>query len=274
MENNLLEFYKKNLVIDPEISQDKINECYAIINDLPPLLKRIYCNAVATLDCYIGNKIEYFNTVSGNRAIITKNYAGVLDNWFPSESSIFSLCNPILSGWIVEEIAEKGCLEKISDFSSSLVPNSLIDSVLNSLINMFLGQDLWGFWMGDLRNNSRRRPVRLRRVKVIKCEIDETWLSVILKDHHTKEEIVLDREYKSSGWNFYFSRDLLEKKLSDLEVLWTRNYDTRVHGLDLQVASKRKELENLIRKRENLMNGISEYRENIKKLLWTGYSTL
>ena len=91
-----------------------------------------------------------------------------------------------------------------------------------------------------------------------------------MKDKDTREEIIFN-SYNLDGWNFYLSKDLLAERLKDLESFWMRGYDQKVKSLDYEVEKKRKELENLISKRKNFENGITEYQKKLHELLWKSF---
>jgi hypothetical protein len=138
------------------------------------------------------------------------------------------------------------------------------------------GTEFYGFWMGDSRNSSRKKPIKIRRLEVEKIELDDKYYysnlypDITMKDKDTREEIIFN-SYNLDGWNFYLSKDLLAERLKDLESFWMRGYDQKVKSLDYEVEKKKKELENLISKRKNFENGITEYQKKLHELLWKSF---
>ena len=278
----LLDFYKARMKIDPEVDCmnliKKYDDLYKKFRGLPNevgKLSDIYYNSSANLYTYSGPVLEYFASVSGIKAIIGDEYFGLIDYYFPYESPLFDLeYSPIMCGWLIEDIKTKNHLTRIETLLDYPDPSSIVKLSFSNLADAIREQDYWGFWMGDLRNYKRKTPIKLRHFRVKNGSPITIYplLSITLKDQNDGKELKI--EDIGSGWRFYLSKELLEEKLGDLEILWTRGYDDRVRRLDGLIKEKQKELDNLILDRKTYMNGLSEYKEKLKNILWKDFSTL
>lgn len=286
--NRLLDFYEKALRIDlpvPESTIYTFNEYSRKLDTdkdyRQKILYYIYQNSSVAISSYksCSPQSDYFKNVSGVRLIETQGYIGVIDFWFPTEPYFFDIVrNPILAGFYVSEVFRnsEGMIKVITDLTLLMEVDRrrILYNALRSFSEAIIGLDVFGFWMIDLRNNKRTMPIKVREFKVKEMEIHKSIsslgyiLSVTLVDQKTKEEKMLGFGNYFSGWNFYLSRPLLNQKLSEIEVLWMRNYDNRVGFLDSKINEKKKELKRLIKERKNFMNGITEYQEKIKGILY------
>ena len=147
---------------------------------------------------------------------------------------------------------------------------------MKKLLKVIEGTEFYGFWMADSRNSFRKKPIKIRRFEVEKIELDDKYYysnlypEITMKDKDTQEEIFFN-SYNLEGWSFYLSKELLAERLKDLESFWMRGYDQKVKSLDYEVEKKRKELENLISKRKNFENGITEYQNKLHEVLWKSF---
>ena len=155
---NLLEFYEESIRLDPEIpDHDKIVGDY--INKVKKfesmeVLKCIYSRTTLDIQNYCGSRIDYFASINGNKVIMSKDYIGILDLWFPTELSLFDLSCPIMAGWLVSDIIESGGLMMIDEVAQS---PSLLNQSLANLIKVLIGSTIWGFWLVDQRRGTRKR---------------------------------------------------------------------------------------------------------------------
>jgi hypothetical protein len=220
---------------------------------------------------------EYFKSVSGNKLIKIEggNYIGVIDIWYPSEHCLFNLVHsPIMAGWVISDLLEK--MDKVEDILNFSDPKKTLSDSIKNLLKVIEGTEFYGFWMVDSRNSSRKKPIKIRRLEVEKIELDDKYYysnlypDITMKDKDTREEIIFN-SYNLDGWNFYLSKELLAERLKDLESFWMRGYDQKVKSLDYEVEKKRKELENLISKRKNFENGITEYQKKLHEILWKSF---
>jgi hypothetical protein len=283
---NLLDFYKESIQVDPEITEEDVLSFVNLSSKFQGVtgldyLYHVYSTTVPNLQNYRiyreNSAPEYFKSVSGNKVVKIEggNYIGVIDIWYPSEHCLFNLVHsPIMAGWVISDLLEKmDKVEDILNFSDS--KKTLSDSIKN-LLKVIEGTEFYGFWMGDSRNSSRKKPIKIRRLEVEKIELDDKYYysnlypDITMKDKDTREEIIFN-SYNLDGWNFYLSKELLAERLKDLESFWMRGYDQKVKSLDYGVEKKRKELENLISKRKNFENGITEYQKKLHELLWKSF---
>jgi hypothetical protein len=91
-----------------------------------------------------------------------------------------------------------------------------------------------------------------------------------MKDKDTREELIFN-SYNLGGWSFYLSKELLADRLKDLESFWMRGYDDKVKSLDHEVKIKKRELENLINRRKEFEDGITEYKNKLHNILWKSF---
>lgn len=281
MKDKLLRFYEGTVSIDPQVPSSWINTLlgYTKVFELSSdwrlsFLYHIYNHSLSNLSIYDGRGIsDYFTPVSGYRILQGTDYIGFFDLWFPSEPSFFNLIgNPVIAGYYIQEIMRIGGLGEITEIKTHPNKDEILTKSVESLKNAILSQEFWGFWKGDLRRGSGKRGICVRRFEVkeiIKFNVYHpiSIMGITLKDKDSGKTLEMS-DYNRYGWNLYLSKSILLQKLSDLEVLWMRGYDNRVAYLDHQIKEKKKELERLIDERKKFMNGIDEYRENIKKKLY------
>jgi len=132
--------------------------------------------------------------------------------------------------------------------------------------------------MGDARNSGRKKSIKIRRLEVEEAELEgrrsiyyrSLYPNLKMKDKDTKEVLIFNG-YNLEGWSFYLSKELLAKRLKDLESFWIRGYDDKIRSLDYEVKTKKKELENLINRRKEFENGINEYQKKIHDRLWKSF---
>jgi hypothetical protein len=240
-----------------------------------PILKNIYYRAIPNISSYCGPRIDYFESIDGNKVVMCKDYIGIIDLWFPYESHLFNLTSPILSGWLVSEIICAGGLTGIEEIIQ--YPTLLVQA-LENLKKTLIGTTVWGFWLGDQRRGTRKRGIRIRELEIKEVRVLNSGsycgvypLETILYDKRERINLRFETNESYSGWNFYLSKELLKTKLEELEILWTRGYDDRVRGLDFEIKRKTKELENLKYERNKYENGIEEFRKKIHQKLWKSF---
>jgi hypothetical protein len=204
-----------------------------------------------------------------------KDYIGIIDLWFPSESLLFSLTSPILSGWLVSDIICAGGLTGIEEI---IQYPSLLDQTLENLKKTLIGTTVWGFWLGDQRRGTRKRGIKIRELEIKEVMVPKSSyyydvypLGAVLYDKRERIDLRFETFGNYSGWNFYLSKELLKTKLEELEILWTRGYDVKVRGFDFEIKKKMKELENLKNERNKYENGIEEFRKKIHEKLWKSF---
>jgi len=275
---SLLEFYKESIRLDPKIDIVEITTDYcAKINKFNNvvLLRSIYSRALSDIQFYhnLETYTGYFTPINGNKVIMCKDYVGNIDPWFPIESNLFNLTSPILSGWLITEIIEEGGFTKIEEV---IQYPTLLDQVLCNLKKTLIGTTVWGFWLGDQRRGIRERGIKIRELVIKEVDIPTPGhntcpLSILLEDKREKVNLNFKLGDNYIGWNFYLSKELLSDKLKELEVLWIRNYDSRVRRYDLEIKKKMKELKFLKSERNKFENGIEEFREKIHQKLWKSF---
>jgi hypothetical protein len=283
---NLLDFYKESIQVDPEITEEDVLSFVNLSSKFQGVtgldyLYHVYSTTVPNLQnyrIYRENSVpEYFKSVSGNKVVKIEggNYIGVIDIWYPSEHCLFNLVHsPIMAGWVISDLLEK--MDKVEDILNFSDPKKTLSDSIKNLLKVIEGTEFYGFWMGDSRNSSRKKPIKIRRLEVEKIELDDKYYysnlypDITMKDKDTREEIIFN-SYNLDGWDFYLSKELLAERLKDIESFWMRGYDQRVKSLDYEVEKKRKELENLISKRKNFENGITEYQKKLHEILWKSF---
>lgn len=283
---NLLDFYKESIQVDPEIVEEDIQKALyltSIFQGVAGLdyLYHVYSTTLPNLQnykTYRENRVPaYFKSVSGNKLIKIggRDYMGVIDLWFPSEHCLFNVIHsPIMAGWVISDLLEK--MDKVEDILNFSDPKKTLSESIKNLLKVIERTEFYGFWMADSRNSFRKKPIKIRRFEVEKIELDDKYYysnlypEITMKDKDTREEIIFN-SYNLDGWNFYLSKELLAERLKDLESFWMRGYDQKVKSLDYEVEKKRKELENLISKRKNFENGITEYQKKLHELLWKSF---
>ena len=276
---NLLEFYEKSVKLGPDIPNDieivkdyseKVKKFESI-----PILKGIYFRALPEISNYCGTRLDYFESINGNKVVMCKDYIGIIDLWFPSERLLFDLTSPILSGWLISEIICAGGLTGIEEI---IQYPSLLNQTLENLKKTLIGTTIWGFWLGDQRRGTRKRGIKIRELEIKEVRIPEPayygfvyHLETVLYDKRERREMRFETNEDYNGWNFYLSKELLKTKLEELEILWTRGYDDKVRGFDFKIKKKTKELENLKDERNRYENGIEEFRKKIHQKLWKSF---
>lgn len=280
---NLLDFYKEHVQIDPEVTQEEITENLNLANCFQEGFDYLYHVFETTLSNLQNYKMykesgfpEYFKSVSGNKVVKVGSYIGVLDLWYPREVNMFNLThNPICAGWVIQDLL--GRMERIEDIIKFPNPSQTLTESIGRLLNKIKGTEFYGFWMGDTRNSGRKRSIKIRRLEVTKIELPDVkyyysslYPEMVMRDKDTREEIVFS-QYNLDGWSFYLSKELLADRLNDLESFWMRGYDDKIRALDYEVKVKKKELENLINRRSEFENGITEYKKKLHRLLWKSF---
>jgi hypothetical protein len=256
---NLLEFYEESVKLGPDIP----NHIEIVVDysekvkkfETMPILKNIYSQTLPDISNYCGSRLDYFESINGNKVVMCKDYIGIIDLWFPYESLLFNLTSPILSGWLVSEIICAGGLTGIEEI---IQYPSLLEQTLENLKKTLIGTTVWGFWLGDQRRGTRERGIKIRELEIKEVTVPNSGgyygvypLETVLYDKRERKDLRF-RDYGS--WNFYLSKELLAERLKDLESFWMRGYDQKVKSLDYEVEKKRKELENLISKRKNFIS--------------------
>jgi hypothetical protein len=284
---NLLDFYKEHVLIDPEVCDEDIKKVLDISNRFNTLKGLDYMyyayQSFSDLQNYMGYREsrfpEYFKSVSGNKVIKVGDYMGVIDLWYPREICLFDLSrNPIMAGWIMRDLMDRVCgTEDITDLLKLPDPKTILNESISRLLTEIKGTEFYGFWMGDARNSGRKRSIKIRRLEVEKVEIEggrtyycSLYPEMVMKDKDTREELIFN-SYNLGGWSFYLSKELLSDRLKDLESFWMRGYDDKVKSLNYEIGVKKRELENLINKRKNFENGITEYKKKIHDKLWKSF---
>jgi hypothetical protein len=279
---NLLEFYEESVKLGPDIPNHieivvDYTEKVKKFDSIPyiPILKNIYLRTLPDISNYCGSRIDYFESINGNKVVMCKDYIGIIDLWFPSERPLFDLTSPILSGWLVSEIICAGGLTGIEEI---IQYPSLLDQALENLKKTLIGTTIWGFWLGDQRRGIRKRGIRIRELEIKEVRVPVSGgyygiypLETILYDKRERVNLRFESNEHYSGWNFYLSKELLKTKLEELEILWTRGYDDRVRSFDFEIKKKTKELENLKDERNKYENGIEEFRKKIHEKLWKSF---
>jgi len=273
---NLLEFYEESVKLGPdipnhiEIVEDYCNKVKKF--ESMPILKNIYSRTLPDISNYCGSRLDYFESINGNKVVMCKDYIGIIDLWFPSERPLFDLTSPILSGWLVSEIICAGGLTGIEEV---IQYPSLLDQTFENLKKTLIGTTVWGFWLGDQRRGTRKRGIKIRELEIKEVNDPKYYgiypLETVLYDKRERVDLRFEINGDYKGWNFYLSKELLKTKLEELEILWTRGYDDRVRGFDFEIKKKTKELENLKDERNKYENGIEEFRKKIHEKLWKSF---
>lgn len=284
---NLLDFYKEHVLIDPEVGDEEIKKVLEISNRFNTgtgldFMYHVF-QTFSDLRNYMGFREsgfpEYFKTVSGNKVIKVGNYMGIIDLWYPREICLFGLTkNPIMAGWIISDLMDRMCgTQDITDLLKLPDPKKMMEESIERLLTEIKGTEFYGFWMPDDRNSRRKKSIKIRRLEVEKAELEggissyyNLYPNLRMRDKDTREELIFNG-YNLNGWSFYLSKELLADRLKDLENFWMRDYDTKVKALDQEVKTKRKELENLINRRSEFENGITEYKKKIHEKLWKSF---
>ena len=286
MEKNLLEFYRSNVLIDPEITDEDISGVINLVNKFNKVdglyyLYRVYSEPSIDLQTYKYRRedgfSDYFTSVSGNKVVRVKegDYLGIIDLWYPNEIPMFNLVrNPIMAGWVISDLLTHGISgEDIIKFSKPMTP---ISESMERLKKEIMDTVFYGFWMWDTRNSERIKPIKIRKLEVLKIEIPpldefrDLFPSLTMRDMDSKEVLTFDIN-NLGGWNFYLSKEYLSERLKDLESFWMRGYDRKVKVLDHEIQTKKIDLKNLIKRRKNLGNGITEYRSKLHEILWKNF---
>ena len=277
---NLLEFYEESVKLGPDIPNyieivkdysERVKKFESI-----PILKDIYFKTVSEISNYCGSRVDYFESINGNKVVMCKDYIGIIDLWFPSESPLFNLTSPILSGWLISEIICAGGLTGIEEI---IQYPSLLDQAFENLKKTLIGTTIWGFWLGDQRRGTRKRGIKIRELEIKEVRdpkfiggyYSNYPLETVLYDKRERKDLKFESNEYYSGWNFYLSKELLKTKLEELEILWTRGYDDRIRSFDFEIKRKTKELENLKDERNKYENGIEEFRKKIHEKLWKSF---
>ena len=277
---NLLEFYEESVKLGPDIPNyieivkdysERVKKFESI-----PILKDIYFKTVSEISNYCGSRVDYFESINGNKVVMCKDYIGIIDLWFPSESPLFNLPSPILSGWLISEIICAGGLTGIEEI---IQYPSLLDQAFENLKKTLIGTTIWGFWLGDQRRGTRKRGIKIRELEIKEVRdpkfiggyYSNYPLETVLYDKRERKDLKFESNEYYSGWNFYLSKELLKTKLEELEILWTRGYDDRIRSFDFEIKRKTKELENLKDERNKYENGIEEFRKKIHEKLWKSF---
>lgn len=279
-------FYKEHVIVDPEVTQEDINQILNLANrfqsmDSLDYLYHVFETSATSLQNYKNyresNYPEYFKNVSGNKVIkVEGGYMGVIDLWYPREINLFNLIqNPIMVGWVIQDLLAR--MEKVEDILSFPDPDRVLKESLDKLVKKIEGTEFYGFWMGDARNSVRKKPIKIRRLEVTEIRLEDSrhyysglYPKMKMCDKDTGE-IIKFNTYNLDGWYFYLSKELLAERLKDLETYWMRGYDQKVKALEYEVKAKRKELENLINRRKNFENGITEYQKKLHEILWKSF---
>lgn len=284
---NLLDFYKEHVLIDPEVCDEEIKKILDIsirFNTRTGLDYMYHAyQSFSDLQNYMGYREngfpEYFKSVSGNKVIKVGDYMGVIDLLYPRETCLFNLSqNPIMAGWIMADLMDRMCgTQDITDLLKLPDPKTTLNESILRLLTEIKGTEFYGFWMGDARNSGRKRGIKIRRLEVMSAEIEggrtyynSLYPEMVMKDKDTREELIFN-SYNLGGWSFYLSKELLADRLKDLESFWMRGYDDKVKSLNYEIGVKKRELENLINKRKNFENGITEYKKKIHEKLWKSF---
>ena len=284
---NLLDFYKEYVLTDPEVGDEEIRKVLEISNKFytETGLDFMYhtFQTFSDLQNYMGYRTngfpEYFKTVSGNKVVKVGNYMGIIDLWYPREICLFDLSrNPIMAGWIISDLMDRMCgAQDITELLKLPDPKKTIEESIGRLLEEIRRTEFYGFWMGDVRNSRRKKPIKIRRLEVEEAKLEggrsyyySLFPNLKMRDKDTKEVLVFD-SYNLGGWNFYLSKELLAERLKDLESFWMRGYDDKVRSLDYEVKVKRRELENLINRRKEFENGITEYQNKLHNILWKSF---
>ena len=277
---NLLEFYEESVKLGPDIPNyieivkdysERVKKFESI-----PILKDIYFKSISEISNYCGSRVDYFESINGNKVVMCKDYIGIIDLWFPSESPLFNLTSPILSGWLISEIICAGGLTGIEEI---IQYPSLLDQAFENLKKTLIGTTIWGFWLGDQRRGTRKRGIKIRELEIKEVRdpkfiggyYSNYPLETVLYDKRERKDLKFESNEYYSGWNFYLSKELLKTKLEELEILWTRGYDDRIRSFDFEIKRKTKELENLKDERNKYENGIEEFRKKIHEKLWKSF---
>ena len=286
MAKGLLDFYKEHVLIDPEVSDEEIGRILEITNKFNSLdfMYHIF-QSFSDLQNYMGYRTngypEYFKSVSGNKVVKVGEYMGIIDLWYPRETCLFDLTrNPIMAGWVVKDLMDRMCgTQDITELLKLADPKKMVEESVGRLAKEIEGSEFYGFWMPDARNSARKKPIKIRRFEVMEVVTKEKgrthyyyseFPDLKMMDKDTKETYYFN-QYNLDGWNFYLSKELLAERLKDLESFWMRGYDDRVRSLDYEVKVKRKELENLINRRSEFENGITEYKNKLHNILWKSF---
>ena len=284
---NLLDFYKEHVLIDPEVKDEDIGKVLGISNRFNTGTGLDYMynayQSFSDLQNYMGYREngfpEYFKSVSGNKVIKVGDYMGVIDLWYPREICLFDLSrNPIMAGWIMADLMDRMCgTQDITDLLKLPDPKKTMEESISRLLTEIKGTEFYGFWMPDARNSGRKKSIKIRRLEVEEAEFEggrsyyySLYPNLKMKDKDTREEIIFNG-YNLGGWSFYLSKELLSERLKDLENFWMRDYDTKVKSLNYEIGVKKRELENLINRRSEFENGITEYKKKIHDKLWKSF---
>ena len=167
--------------------------------------------------------------------------------------------------------------QDITDLLKLPDPKKTMEESISRLLTEIKGTEFYGFWMPDARNSGRKKSIKIRRLEVEEAEFEggrsyyySLYPNLKMKDKDTREEIIFNG-YNLGGWSFYLSKELLSERLKDLENFWMRDYDTKVKSLNYEIGVKKRELENLINRRSEFENGITEYKKKIHDKLWKSF---
>ena len=278
MKNRLTEVYNKYLVIDPDYSKDYpslISSINEMVNNFSSsnfkTLRDMYQRSVNSVS-YATSRDDKPN--SGNKAFISLEFrlCATQESFFPWEVDLFKFDSSYIKFLIMELILEKyRCsISEIKDVYRD--SKDIVDSIQPELEAVLKDQEFFGFYGGDPYNHTRSRALKKRKLEFIKFSDKRSYYSsdrsAIMKDTKTKEQLTIHTGW---GWYLYPSEEIMNTRLSDLEVYWMRKFDKEAKSIDREIEVAEKNLERLKDKKNKFLNSVSTYSKKVKDVLWKDF---
>ena len=287
MKETILEIYDKFIQIGPEYEEEKYkkqtNLLNKIYNSIPnnaqfrTLSRMLSDQSTDLVHYYTYQNHSYWDAISGKRVLTNgSDIFAVLDLWWPSENYLFEITKGTLSRVIVLELLKEKFQCTLSELPEHYHGSAdIIDTILPDFYKLFGGQEFYCFFMGDPRNGLRKRPIKIRKVRVVDMVASKSYYNYYFRptfeDAQTKQRVYLGY---GSGWHFYLTKEQLKARLDDLSNYWMKDWDKKVEILGKNIKNLEDQLKARKQELHMYQSSIADYNKSIKNILWKDYSTL
>ena len=279
--NELLRIYNKFLVIDPEIPDSIINKYEITLSRFTA--RRSDLTVISDLYEGMVNQISFFKNIRGyldgpkscRKVLVDPEYEffAYLENWWPSISEVFDFSKPVLLPCIAEIIKSRfSC--SISDLPETYTGKDFFSDIFSDFKDYIDTQEWFGFNLGDKYNIKRSRSIKKRKLKFNNIRLKPpgysrySYADVEFIDKKSKEKIHIRPGY---GWELFYSEELMNERLQDIESLWLQRYDLEAKRYDDNIKKLRKELREAERIRNRILGKSIEFQKKIKNILWKDF---
>ena len=278
MENNkLLRIYNKYLVKDPDL--DKL-ESLGLIDKYETNFLKYKANAERlNLVFYLyRGMISYLSHVHHKYLYLNSKHIALIDPEYEfyycinkyDYSSTFDFHKPTFLPCIAEIIKSRfGCT--LSDFPDGYAGKDFLNDIYDDFVDYLKTQEWFGFYIGDLHNIRRKRPIKRRRLKfndIFFKAFDNSVADAEFIDKSNNRKIYIS---PNCGWELFYSEKLMNERLQDIETFWLQRFDIESKYYDDRIKQLERSLEISKKIRNEILGKTVEFQNKIKNLLWKDF---